>query len=507
MSEIELKFGVPGEAIVAIERTLRRRGGRARTITSHYWDSADRRLAKAGVSLRLRKSGGRWEQTVKAAGPSPAERLEETVPRAGRWDAAGPPPDLGLHAGTPAESLLRAALAQRDGAMSPLAPVFASVVKRLALDIDVDEARIEIAFDRGAITAGDRSLPLCEVEAELKQGDSAALIAVARAGIDAHGLWLSTSSKAARGDRLVAPDGARAVKARPAQLPAGASGAEIFRAVIRSCLDQVLANAGVLADGELDDDVIHQLRVGIRRMRTACRELAVWRDALAPSWEAPAAELFRALGAYRDRQTVAASMQQQLAAAGSPDPVLRPPAASDAIDPVALVRAKPFQHALLDVLTLLLTPAPAAAATPAPEGDGSDGDTAGTRPTAVIAAHLAKLHARLKRDARRYEQLDELERHGVRKRLKRLRYLCELVAPLYRSGRVDRFLEQLEPAQDDLGHYMDLVVALRLAHDVIDAGDARAWFNVGWLKAQLPRAIGRCAKALRKIARARPFWR
>jgi inorganic triphosphatase YgiF len=509
MSEIELKFGVPEEAVVAIERTLRRRGGRARMISSHYWDSADGRLAKAGVSLRLRKSGGRWEQTVKAAGPSPAERVEETVPRPGRWDPQGPPPDPGLHAGTPAESLLRAALAQRDGDMSPLMPVFASVVKRLALDIDVDDARIEIAFDRGAIQAGERSLPLCEVEAELKHGDIAALVAVARAGIDAHGLWLSTSSKAARGDRLGAPDGPRAVKARPARLAEGASGAEIFRAVIRSCLDQVLANASVLADGELDDDVIHQLRVGIRRMRTAWRELAVWREALAPSWEAPAAELFRALGAYRDRQTVAASMQQQLAAAGSPDPVLRPPAAGDAIDPVALVRAKPFQHALLDVLAFLLAPAPAPAPASAPAGDGadSDGDAASPRPTAVIDAHLAKLHARLKRDARRYEQLDELERHGVRKRLKRLRYLCELVAPLYRSGRVDRFLAQLEPAQDELGHYMDLVVALRLAHDVIDAGDARAWFNVGWLKAQLPRAVGRCAKALRKVAAGRAFWR
>jgi CHAD domain-containing protein len=91
--------------------------------------------------------------------------------------------------------------------------------------------------------------------------------------------------------------------------------------------------------------------------------------------------------------------------------------------------------------------------------------------------------------------------------LKRLRYLCELVAPLYRGGRVGRFLEQLEPAQDELGHYMDLVVALHLAHDVIDAGDARAWFNVGWLKAQLPRAVERCAKALHKVATARPFWR
>jgi triphosphatase len=506
MSEIELKFGVPEQAVGAIERALRRHGGRAHAIESRYWDSADRRLAEAGVSLRLRKSAGRWEQTVKAAGPSPAERVEETVPRPGRWGTESPAPDLRLHAGTPAESLVAAAARREGVAPSPLAPVFRSVVKRLALEIDVRGARVEIAFDRGAIDAGDRSLPVCEVETELKRGDATALIDVARAGIDAHGLWLSTTSKAVRGDRLAGPaDAARATKARPAQLREGASGDDIFRAVIRSCLDQILANASVLADGELDDDVVHQLRIGIRRMRTAWRELASWRGSLAPTWEAPAAELFRALGTYRDRQTVAASMQQQLAAAGSPEPVLRPPGTPPDSDPVALVRAGPFQHALLDVVAFLLVPANA----PAPVNDDRAGniEAAGMSPGDVIGAHLGKLHARLKRDARRFDQLAELERHAVRKRLKRLRYLSELVAPLYRGGRVGRFLDQLGPAQDELGHYMDLIVALGLAHDLIDAGDARAWFNVGWLKAQLPRALARCAKALRRVAVTRPFWR
>ncbi len=183
--------------------------------------------------------------------------------------------------------------------------------------------------------------------------------------------------------------------------------------------------------------------------------------------------------------------------------MLRPPGLASVGDPVALVRAAPFQHALLDVIAFLLVPAPA----PAVADPGNAGDSANAKPTDVIGGHLDKLHARLKRDAHRFDELDELERHGVRKRLKRLRYLGELVAPLYRGGRVGRFLEQLEPAQDELGHYMDLSVALRLAHDVIDAGDARAWFNVGWLKAQQPRTVGRCAKALRKVAAARPFWR
>ena len=124
-----------------------------------------------------------------------------------------------------------------------------------------------------------------------------------------------------------------------------------------------------------------------------------------------------------------------------------------------------------------------------------------------MSRRLERLHRRLQRDAKRFEQLDDGARHTVRKRLKRLRYLSELVAPLYRSGRVKRFLGMLEPAQDELGRYMDLVVATTLAHEVVGGGDARAWFNVGWLKAQLPHAVERCGKSLRGVVDADPFWR
>jgi triphosphatase len=504
MSEIELKFGVAEEAADAIDKALRQLGARSQAIGSRYWDSADRRLARAGLSLRLRKSAGRWEQTLKAVGPSPAERLEETVPRPGRWNAEGPPPELWLHAGTAAGTLLDSALARRHGRAPALERVHASLIRRRAARIEARGAEVEVAFDRGAIVAGERSLPVCEVEIELKHGDVAALVDLARANVDAHGMWLSTIAKAARGDRLAGPaEATRAVKARPARLRDANSGEAIFRALIHSCLDQVLANASVLAAGDVDDDVVHQLRVGLRRMRTAWRELEAWHGSLAPSWEAPAAAVFRALGEYRDRRSVAASMQQRLAAAGSPEPVLRPPTAGGIdIDPVALVRARSFQHALLDVLAYILMPMAQAT-----RADDAEADPPGDKPEHTIGRHLGKLHARLKGDARRFEQLDELERHGVRKRLKRLRYLSEMVTPLYRGGRAGRFLGELEPAQDELGHYMDVVVAIRLARGVIDGGDARAWFNVGWLKAQLPRAVERCRKALQRVAAASPFWR
>lgn len=503
VSEIELKFGLSDAAADAVDAALRRRGAKVTTIRSRYWDSADRRLARAGVSLRVRRSGDRWEQTVKGAGASPVERLEETVPRPGDWGEDGPPAEPWYHAGNKAGALLDRALSRRGGRVPALEPVFTSVVERRAMHVVMPGADVEVAFDRGAVHAGDRSLPVCEVELELKHGDVGALIELGRGSVEAHGMWLSTIAKSARGERLAGGSAAsQATKAKPPRLGDATSGAAIFRAVVRSCVDQVLANASVIAAGDVDDDAVHQLRIGLRRLRTAWRELGAWRGSLGPEWEVSAAEVFRGLGAYRDRQTVAASMQHRLAAAGSPEPALRLVVAH-AIDPVALVRAKAFQHALLDLLAYLLEPLPGTRGSDARGGgDGADDKP----PEEVIGRNLARLHARLKHDAKRFESLGELDRHRVRKRLKRLRYLSELVGSLYKSGKVERFLHALEPAQDELGRYMDLVVATRLAKEGVDAGDARAWFNVGWLQAQLPRAVERCGKALGRVSAAEPFW-
>jgi CHAD domain-containing protein len=286
----------------------------------------------------------------------------------------------------------------------------------------------------------------------------------------------------------------------PVRFDADADGPAIFRALLRNCLDQVLANASVIAAGEGDDEVVHQLRVGLRRLRTVARELAVWRGTLGEGWQAAAADAFRALGVWRDRRTVAASMQEKLAAAGSPAPAFGGPARDDIADPIAIVRAPAFQHALLDLLAFLIEPPPEGAAVGSPHDDAE-------APSAVVARRLGRLHNRLSRDGKRFADLDEAHRHRSRKRLKRLRYLGELVAPLYKASRVERFARALAPAQDALGRYIDLVVAGRLAREAIGAGDEREWFNVGWLQAQRPRAIDRCARRLRRVADAEPYWR
>ncbi|MEO5883330.1 MAG: CHAD domain-containing protein, partial [Caldimonas sp.] len=479
----------------AIDAALRRAQARRLAIESRYYDTPDRRLAETGLSLRLRRSAGLWEQTLKAPGAGLGERLEETALRPGRWGPEGPPLDPSLHDGTAAGKRLRALLDPGGAAPAGLEPVHTCVVVRRRIEIEAHGGRVEVAFDRGEIHAGSGLAPVCELEYELKGGDAAALIAFGKDGVRTQGLWLSTLSKAARGDRL--GRGAASgppVKAKAPMLDRSMTGADIVRAVLKACLDQVLANASELAEGHRTAESIHQLRVGIRRARTAWRELAPLCPVSGPDWETPLADAFRALGAYRDRNTVVASLQARLAESGSPEPTLSS-AQSEPPDPVEVVRATAFQCALLDAMALTL-PGPSA---PVAAGRGTALD--------FVASRLERLHKQLKRAARNFAASTPTEQHQARKRLKRLRYLGELTGSLYKPQRVERYLGRLSPAQDALGAHIDLLVGLEMARASAEGGDAQAWFNVGWLTAQLDASARRCDRALGRAARAEPFWK
>jgi CHAD domain-containing protein len=493
MSEFELKFGVDAARADILDRLLRREGSRRIVLQSRYVDTADFRLGGAGLSLRLRRAGRLWEQTLKAPSGGPAERLEATVARPGRWGPHGPPLDQSLHGGTKAGAALRQALG--DAADAPLVPVSTTRVVRRSAEIDLGAATVEIALDRGAIEAAGRSVRLDELELELKAGDPLALVEWARNGVLEHGLWLRSTSKAERGERLARGGAAAApTKACAPTLHRSMRGPALRRAGMKACLVAVLANAGELADGNDDAEVVHRLRVGLRRLRTAWRELSEPASGDDPAWERPLVDAFRALGVLRDRQVVIESLEARLRAAGSPEPQLPlPQAEGPQSDALSIVRAPAFQVALLDAMALAL----------ARDDDDAPG---GADAVAAVSARLEALHRQLRRAARSFERDAAPAQHRARKRLKRLRYLAELAASLYKAKRVERYLERLRPAQDALGRHVDLLVGLDLARRAAQAGDDVAWFNVGWLSAELRGSAEMGRRALRRAARAERFW-
>ena len=509
--EVEFKFQIPADRLDDVEADLRSAPVQRTRLRARYFDTAQGALAAHKVVVRLRQEGRKWVQTAKSAGLGPLDRLEHNVDVKDVKGAATAAPDVQLHADTPVGKLLAELLAQ---AGEPLVEVYATDIWRLVRRDQQGLTRIELALDMGRVlvpvqgSRKPRAKQICELELELLDGPVQGLVDAAHRWSQRHGLWLSTVSKAAQGERLLAgADSVPAIKATPPVYPdASASrpnGSQVQRAVITSCLAQVLPNASEIAAGSEVPEHIHQARVGLRRLRTALRELAPLAPGFDPAWQEPLSAAFQALGARRDGETVLSGVALRLAAAGGP-PVVLARDRSAALSPAEAVQAAPFQAVLVALIGFVSGHIDGDAAGAAVEGTGAE-SLAANETRRRLQARLNKLHARTVRDGKNFESLTPDEQHAVRKRLKRLRYLAEFVAPLFKGKKVRRYLERLEPAQDALGRYNDDIVALQAYRDAVTT-DPRAWFAVGWLSAHQAVDAHRCMKALRRIDDAPAFW-
>ena len=78
--EIELKFQIPSKSKTRLEKFIKSRGGTAKHLRATYFDTDGRLLARVNISLRLRKGGQVWYQTLKVAPQAAAVvRHEDTI--------------------------------------------------------------------------------------------------------------------------------------------------------------------------------------------------------------------------------------------------------------------------------------------------------------------------------------------------------------------------------------------------------------------------------------------
>ncbi len=491
--EIELKLGVAPERLAGLRRALGRGALHRQRLRAEYFDTVDARLAGHGMALRVRREGRRWVQTAKAATDDAARRLEDnaTVP-----GGAGvvPWPDPARHDGTPAGAALREALGDAAADAGALGARFGVDVQRVSRVVRHAGAQVELALDTGAIRAGAAEAPVCELELELKSGPADALYALAGRWLEAHGLWLCAASKAERGHRLALGETDAAVKARPPRLEHARSDAGALAAAIRACLEQIIGNAAPLAEGRGGEEHVHQLRVGLRRLRTALRELGARAEGIDPGWEPILRQVFRELGAHRDQTIVLPRWADEIVAAGAPPLALPVPVVPER-SLAAIARDARLQQTLLAVMRLAAARADRDAAGPvAPD------------PRRRLAARLQRLHEKIAGDAGRFLRLGGPEQHRVRKRLKRLRYLSEFAAPLFPKKAVARYLAAMSEAQDELGTLNDERTAADAWRSDAERQPA-AWFAAGWLTARQDESARRCEAALGRVARARRFWK
>jgi triphosphatase len=347
MTEFEIKLEIPPDKLKGVVAAVRAHKVSRQHLLACYYDTADGALARHALVLRVRKEGQRWVQTAKGPSTGPLERLEHNVNLPKPADGVPPMADLTYHLGTAVGGKILQALALKPGdALAGLSPLYITDVVRLKRSVEFAGSVMELALDQGRIMSGTHSVAVCELELELLQGQSGHALALAREWCLAHGLWLSTVSKSMKGQRLMAgnPFGP-ATGAKAAQFDRHANGQQISAAVVRSCISQIVANASEVASGSNDPEHVHQLRVGLRRLRTALRALAPLAQGLDIAWETPLVAAFRALGQQRDYSYLLQTLQPQLEAAGGPA-LVYDGADADLPDPLTIVRASAL-HTLL----------------------------------------------------------------------------------------------------------------------------------------------------------------
>ena len=458
--EIELKLFLPQDAHDQLPFVPLLRDAKARRVRldATYFDTPDRLLQKHGMALRLRRAGRQWVQTLKAA--HSARSGLSTRPE---WESPArlvrgkPRIDLARLADTPLPALLA-----RHRAQAKLEPLFRVRVQRTIWDIDFKHSRIEIAMDRGRIDAeraGLRvSLPVAELELELKDGRTDHLVAAALRlvgqGKSSLALVPMLRGKADRGYRLgngtPVPPTKAAARGFVAALRINMSIGAALRAIVAHGLDVLLANTEALHDVHAPE-YVHQARVALRRVRSAVRLLDRRHEdfpealALELRWAA------RLLGAARDWDVLLGETLPKLLNAA-------PRQLGDEVK-ATLKRAKEERDAArADVLAALATARYARLAlrlqawvmTSPPKG----------RTLQRLAPRaLGKAHKRLFNDAQFFAALSPERRHRVRILAKRLRYALDVLSVGFPREATERYVTALAELQDVLGELNDLTVA------------------------------------------------
>jgi len=442
--ERELKFRLPARAAPRVWKLLPGKPAvRRKQVDSVYYDTPERRLLAARSALRLRRDGRRHLIAFKHE-RAPASGLAQRD----EWEAGVASAELELGALPLGRIRRRSGLDLRR--LAPrLAPVFETRFTRMAAEVTLGSGTVvSVCLDRGSIAAGRRREALEELEIELREGSLDAMLAFAAKLVAPLRLRLEPRSKAERGYRLAARERSAPLKAEPPTLRRDDPAREGLAAVLRACLGQVEGNVPGLICFD-DPGYLHQLRVGMRRLRAALRGFDGPGER--KEFEARTAELkalMRGLGEARDWDVFCARIGPARAPGVARKARARRAAARRAAR--ELVQSARFQKFVLEML------------------QGVEARAAGARRRRgpLVAEHAARTLQRLERKVmqRRAEGdwSDAARRHRLRIAVKRLRYACDGFASLYETRKFRIYLERLEALQDLLGELNDVAVARRL---------------------------------------------
>jgi CHAD domain-containing protein len=411
--------------------------GRPRTLHRTWLDTFDWRLHRAGLTLEY------------VTGPRPAELVLATAAGdlvrqpAGRLSWPALVQDLPPG---PVTAVIRPVA----GIRALLATVRATSAVQDLRVLNPDTKTVAwIRADRTTVSHPAAAelparLQVTAVRGYQPQAERVGEMLAAAAGLDSPPAWPLDAALAAAGQRAEAYSNKVSVLLDPG-MPARAA----LQAVLLQLLDTLEANvAGTIRD--IDTEFLHDLRVAVRRTRSA---LKLAGDVLPASLPARFRPEFKWLGDLttptRDLDVYLLSYDEMTTALVSAAPAELEPfhahlAGRRVIEQRALargLRSARFSRLACDwrgALTGLTVP------------------RGGERTADLAARRLRRAHARVLREGRAISAGSPAEQlHDLRKRCKELRYLLEIFASVFDPQAYQRALKDLKGLQDCLGEFQD----------------------------------------------------
>ena len=499
--EVELKLLVPRNAVARLLRhPLLRTGPRAARSRLHsvYYDTPALDLQRHGHTLRVRREGRRWVQALKGGGQAQGglHRRAEL-----ETDLAGPALDAaGLRARGLGGELASPEVRAR------LRPLFTPDFVRTRRVLQPRPGvRIEASVDQGFIRSGARRAELSELELELKAGAPRDLYDLALQLAAAVPLAISDRSKAERGYALALDRADRPVRATPAALDRNLSVYDAFRTVLWGGLSHLQGNEAGMAGGR-DIEYLHQMRVAVRRLRSAVGIVApLFPDGRLAPFRRDLMWLASRLGPARDWDVFVTETVPAIASGPYADDALqhflprcealRRGAHRGARRAMRSRRYRRFTLALAAWLVQeddrqgLDEPALAALAAPVPDYAGRV---------------LRKRYRRAKKKGRGLGRCTSRELHRLRIAIKKLRYAADFFSGLYDPAAVRGMLKRLARLQDILGAINDAATASRLADEAGGATVRRVVMR--WRRARTGVLRRELKAAWRQFRATETFW-
>ncbi len=532
-TETELKLAGPAEKLEALwqETIAPEVAPVSKKLVSTYFDTSDYSLRRRGFTLRVRQKGDHFEQTVKAEGSAQHSLMER-----GEWTAPvdGPEPDLKRFDAKVIGETIGLVVA------GDLRPIFTTEIDRQVKEYRIGPehmnghafskaprggkkakgvkdpaaggALVEAAWDRGEVRADGRREAISEIELELVEGSASALRHEGVRLHDATPLEFQPLSKAARGFNLALGQHPVAIKGRLPSLTPDQTVETALQQILTSCVNHWHANHAAAFDGR-DIEGIHQLRVSLRRFRSA---LTLFKDVLPPkdlTWlQGEAKAIINGLGGARDWDVFITELLQPVMDARPHDKCLM--RLYDAVveeQRLAYAQARQTLSApgylkfILDLGVWLDQ-----------EGWCRKKNVKALRASPVDFARKV-LHKRQKKVLKQgtdFEHLPDEELHRLRISLKKLRYATEFFVSLYDDTLSKSYVKAMRRLQDDLGHLNDLAVAetrlldLCHKHQAGPADELRTAMGtlIGWYSHSLMTVRPQIVQDWEKFICTEPFW-